>query len=354
MIKSLHIQNFQSHKDTALEFDPGVNVIVGSSDSGKSAIIRAFKLVAQNKPEGDAYRSHWGGKTLITATFDNCTVERERDKENIYRLNKSEYRAIGTGIPNDIAAVINLNDINLQQQHDKPFLISNTAGEVAQHFNAIAHLEQIDDSIKKVNQWNREITASIKSKTNLIANLQEEHKKYESLDFLEAEIAVFESMQQQLISTIQQQRQLNILIENIVGIEQDIIAESVLLTVKQPMELLLKDINALNTTNEDAAALHTLIKAITQIEHEITYNTQLTSLIPDIETLQNAYGKYNELDLQITQIRDILEELNKIETYIKQNTTKVNENRALFDLEMPDICPLCNNTIKHATHNSEK
>jgi len=36
MIESAQIKNFQSHRNTELTFDPGVNVIIGSSDSGKT------------------------------------------------------------------------------------------------------------------------------------------------------------------------------------------------------------------------------------------------------------------------------------------------------------------------------
>jgi len=45
MINSLTIQNFQSHKNTTLEFDNGINIIIGQSDSGKTAIIRALNWV---------------------------------------------------------------------------------------------------------------------------------------------------------------------------------------------------------------------------------------------------------------------------------------------------------------------
>ena len=48
MIKSLHIQNFQSHKKTTLKFHKGINVVIGQSDSGKSAIIRALNWTINN------------------------------------------------------------------------------------------------------------------------------------------------------------------------------------------------------------------------------------------------------------------------------------------------------------------
>ena len=36
MITELDILNFQSHEETHLSFHPGVNIFVGSSDSGKT------------------------------------------------------------------------------------------------------------------------------------------------------------------------------------------------------------------------------------------------------------------------------------------------------------------------------
>jgi len=72
MIKQLTIKNFQSHKKTKLEFSDGVNIIIGQSDSGKTAIIRALNWVVNNKPSGDSFRSHWGGDTNVEITMEDC------------------------------------------------------------------------------------------------------------------------------------------------------------------------------------------------------------------------------------------------------------------------------------------
>jgi len=75
MIKTLSIQNYQSHKDSTLEFDPGVNVIVGSTDSGKTAIIRALRWLIWNRPNGDSFRSTWGGDTKVTESKKNIRYQ---------------------------------------------------------------------------------------------------------------------------------------------------------------------------------------------------------------------------------------------------------------------------------------
>lgn len=50
----LRIQNFQAHKDTTIEFDR-IATIVGPSDIGKSAVLRALKWVAKNEPKGISF-----------------------------------------------------------------------------------------------------------------------------------------------------------------------------------------------------------------------------------------------------------------------------------------------------------
>jgi exonuclease SbcC len=57
MIKSAKIRNFESWKEADIEFHPGINVIIGESDEGKSGLIRALRLNTENKPRGFDYRS---------------------------------------------------------------------------------------------------------------------------------------------------------------------------------------------------------------------------------------------------------------------------------------------------------
>ena len=51
-ILKVEIKDFQSHKNTNIEFSEGFNCIIGRSDSGKSAILRALRLVICNDLRG--------------------------------------------------------------------------------------------------------------------------------------------------------------------------------------------------------------------------------------------------------------------------------------------------------------
>lgn len=203
MIKEINIQNFQSHKSSTLIFDKGVNIITGTSDCGKSAVLRALKWLVYNKPRGDSFRSLWGGKTQISIKLeDGSIITREKDKENKYIIkqgeNTSTFKALGNDIPNEILSILNMDEINLQQQLDSPFLLSKSPGEVALHFNRIAKLSKIDTSSKYIQSWIRQITQKIENNKDNLANLQKALSEYSYLSNLEQDIIIFEQWQEQL------------------------------------------------------------------------------------------------------------------------------------------------------------
>lgn len=51
-VKSIDIENFQSHENTHIDFDMGLNIIIGESNNGKSSILRAMDWVVDNQPLG--------------------------------------------------------------------------------------------------------------------------------------------------------------------------------------------------------------------------------------------------------------------------------------------------------------
>jgi len=150
MIKSLAVYNYQSHKKSILKFHEGVNVIVGESDAGKSAIIKALRLVITNKPSGEEFISHWSNSTVVKVNVDRKIVKRTkfRSGDNLYHIGNNEYRAFGQSVPEDVSNLFNILDVNIQKQLDRPFLLDETSGEVAKYINKLVNLEVIGRASK--------------------------------------------------------------------------------------------------------------------------------------------------------------------------------------------------------------
>ena len=151
------IDGFQTHKNLALEFSSGVTTIVGPSDVGKSAVIRAIRWVACNEPSGDAFISWDSNRACVTITVDGGKIVlRERGpSNNTYEIQGSNgkscvYRSFGNGVPLKVLTILQLQPINFQGQYDGPFWLSATAGDVSRQLNQVVNLEVIDQVLAKL------------------------------------------------------------------------------------------------------------------------------------------------------------------------------------------------------------
>jgi DNA repair protein SbcC/Rad50 len=184
LIKELSIQNFQSHRDTILKFHPGFNSIVGSTDSGKSAIYRSIFWTRFNKAVN--FISFWNRKkdgspidpSSVTIRMEDGSICRERSQTlNGYRINGQDpLEAIGRGEPPEqVSRLLNTSDINFFSQHNPPFLLTKSAGEVATILNDLIHLSDIDrvlsnvDRIKRANK--KELEQNLATNNSLSSDL---------------------------------------------------------------------------------------------------------------------------------------------------------------------------------------
>lgn len=146
---SIRIQNFQKHKDLTIEFDPHITTIVGATDSGKSAVLRALRWVMLNEPprKGDFIRDGAREATVTLVVDENTTIVRKKGKAtNLYILNGNPLKAFGKGkVPGPVEEVLNVQKINFQDQHDNPLWFKDTPGEVSRQLNKIVDLSAIDD-----------------------------------------------------------------------------------------------------------------------------------------------------------------------------------------------------------------
>ena len=298
--KSLKLQNFQSHKKTKLELSEGVNVIVGATDSGKSAIIRALRWLVWNRPTGEGFRSTWGGKTLVEITSDNTQISRSKDvSTNMYILDTSVYEAFGTDVPKEIADTLNINEINLQQQLDSPFLLSSSPGEVAQHFNRIAHLDQIDEGNRNVQKWIREINSAITHNEEQLEGLEVDLKKYEHLNKLETDIEVLEEMQRQMITKV---------------------------TSKNKLQGIIHDLQEINSAIDQ-------LELITEAEEEVDRILELVE-------------QKKEKNSQLTQLQQLIDNIDRTKRRLERAEEDTNQLQEEFDEAFPDVCPLCGQEVK--------
>ena len=195
MLESLKIRNFEAHRNSTLNFHPGVNVIIGESDQGKSAILRALEWVLFNRPTGEDIKSNWldSPNTFAEVMMDDISLKRKRTKKfNGYVFDNAEFKAFKRQIPEEIASFINMNDINILSQEDPLFMINWTPGERGRYINDICDMKIIDTTTTHINQTVRYEISTIK---HLEKNIQESEtslKEFDPLEQMEAQLKKIE------------------------------------------------------------------------------------------------------------------------------------------------------------------
>lgn len=169
-IKSLYVEDFQSHARTKVELAPagGLTVIVGPTDSGKTALVRAARLVYYNVPLGIEYiRVGRNMATVAVEMSDGTKVARERSKSvNRYRIVRPDespqvLEGFGLSVPQEVQQTTGVRTVaigdtidlalNLSEQLDGPFLGKSVSGPAkAKILGALAGTEEVDEAQRAV------------------------------------------------------------------------------------------------------------------------------------------------------------------------------------------------------------
>lgn len=204
-IKKVILENFQSHKYSEVEFDSQLNIIVGASDSGKTAIFRGIKWVLYNEPLGDFFIREGDTDCRVTIILnDGVKVERFRSKsKNSYHLyipNKEEmiFEGFGHGVPYEISQAIGIKRINLDQdktrsvnlaeQLDGAFLLSESGSVKASSIGRLVGVNIIDDALRDSLSDSRKLIVEKNAIDKQIHGLKEELKSYDYLKSLEIDL----------------------------------------------------------------------------------------------------------------------------------------------------------------------
>lgn len=204
-IKKVILENFQSHKYTVLEFNEQLNVIVGPSDSGKTAILRGIRWVLYNEPSGDYFIREGENHCSVTIEFsDGIKVKRFRSRsKNIYYLYNSDndeivFEGFGTSVPDEIINATGIKKIILDKDLSKPinlsdqlegaFLLSEKGSTRASSIGRLVGVNIIDDTIRDTLRDIRSLSVKKKSIEERVSKLEEELSQYEYLEELKRRI----------------------------------------------------------------------------------------------------------------------------------------------------------------------
>lgn len=342
MLKSIVIRNIQSHKKTIIKLVKGVNVIVGQTQAGKTAILRAIDLVRTNRPSGSRFVRH--GQTTALTTIrtmegDKVTLKKT-PKERIYKVNDSTFRKFGTAVPEEVSEALRMSDVNIQSQLDSPFLVTSTGSEITKTINRITKAEKVDEWVKLANKQVNELT---REKTTTTNDLKETKDKLEVLSELPA---VNDAVAKARVKLNEENQLIN---------KWSDVEEKINEWIKRRKRLL--KIERICSVEGD-------VESITQKQTEITEHNEEILLINDfatifrreillthnIDQINDKVAEYGQLTQQITSLNDTILMVDAYTEASKDFTTiskKVDrfKNEYISEMKRVGVCPTCFNLI---------
>ena len=354
MIEAVEIINGQGHLHSLLEFHPGLNIIKGESHEGKSTIARMMKWALTNRPTDADYLS-WlvdPDESVETAVqfSDDEYIKRTKGK-NINQYEVSGYdepfKALRSDVPDEVSLVTKMDDVNIQSQFDKFFMLNDTPGEVAKKFNKLLDLEIIDTTQGNINSKIREVETTIKVHKRTLAELVMEYEGYDFLDKIEGLINEVDTLSTNFNEMEEEHKGLVHIV-----IDIDLAREKIkILNRKAKAE---KDIKEALSIVEEYKSISSEIEALININEEINQAEYDIEMLGEISIHESEIKECKKLALEIKEIDFERVKLIKLCTDIermektrdmasKKAVAMEKERNAL--LKSQGICPLCGSRL---------
>ena len=207
-ITSVTLKNFQAHKDTTVQFDRGLNIIVGESNNGKTSILRGILWAIDNQPLGNDFIMAGENDCSVTINFSDGTyIKRGRTVKNTgyYEIRYIDdngkyidqtYRGFTNAVPVEVANVHQMPKVNITKdiethlnvlsQLDGPFLLTESPLVKASAIGRITGTHVIDAAIKESNKTIQSNRKLVKSYSEDLQQKENECKQLPDIKLMEA------------------------------------------------------------------------------------------------------------------------------------------------------------------------
>lgn len=355
MIESLHLVNFETHKDSLIEFDPGITVIKGSTDQGKSTIRRALTYVAFSRPvQGRPCDKSKDSYVTIRCTgIPAITRGRTGGKKgkNYYKIDSKEItgeetdplKAFKRAVPEEISRMLDLSEVNIQEQFKEYYLLQSTAGQVAKTIHKLLGMDMVDKTAKVANSAIKAQAKLLESRKTQIENIKADIKKYEYVEDLETELSDLEVAIQDYEELEARSFNLTALLERCRILQQRIAANKIPQMVEDEARSLVAEVNEVEANETKFDKLYQAVKAIDEVTKKqrelrewLQVESEATEIQKGIIDLQTQEAQSQRLTKLFNQLQENQGQMANIREVIRYNTNEL----AILKKKIK-ICPVC-------------
>lgn len=338
-LASLSLQNFQIHKTMEVGFAAGITTIIGPTDTGKSAILRALRWMCLNDFSGDDFITYGEKRTEVILICepkidDDFEIRRIKSKgggSNTYELNGAEFKSFSTSVPDTIQSLLKLSSLNFQGQFDAPFWFAESAGSVSRQLNAIIDLSVIDTTLSNISHEVRRVT---ESKSIYADRLQKAELELEDLEWQERRVNDFKSLKdanQKVVQIETEEETLSNLLSQVDANR----ASSLLQQAKEGNEVL-ESARRLRTDIRDSEDLRDLINEGARLLKSSTPP-------PDFDSIGTTFSTWSDLCEDARSLDGMIKVITTKASLINVTKAGVKQEEETFHKKIKGkLCPLCN------------
>jgi DNA repair exonuclease SbcCD ATPase subunit len=339
MFTNLKLHNFQNHRNLEIPLSQ-ITTIIGESDTGKSALVRAIQWVCLNSLQGDSFITHGKKKCYVSLNLSDYgdIVRRRGAGINGYVLDDGEERnAIGRDVPSDITKILNIGEINIAAQHDPPFWFTLTPNQLTKELNTIADIAWLDRVMQASNSNLRKAQTELDVTTNRITSLETSLKESEYIETANTELQHLENQHKETETLKAKYEQLTNIAERLESCQRDLKTfRKIVNHFNQYLVPLYDQYTELKNNNDK----------LTQLIESYPAITEETSA--ELQTLQQNYRQTIKVKDQLNRLTEILaktsvnlpasEEIVQLQSEYQQLTDKQEQyNKLTTFLSKPPV-----------------
>ena len=346
LIKSLKLINFQSHKESQINFDEGLTVILGQTDQGKSSIIRALKWVLYNEPRGTDFIT--AGCKLCRVMLemeDGSLIIRERDgQRNRYILKKDGeeqiFEGFGNSVPLEIIRAHGIpkiyidrdatSAVNLAEQLEAPFLISESGSNRAKALGRLVGIHIIDAAQRTTLKDLVDAQQQHKLLDKDITTLKDELQSYKDIKVLAEKISC-------LKETLENLKQKRFRLTKLAQIRQDLEPANYEIKKNESIILKLNFIDAAEKNIMFIDALYSkhqylceLMKKLRQATGSINVEQEVVNMTQSLAPAEDTYFAVLELNRKLGRMVNINENIKDNDKNSKHTKTILSNTEDVF------------------------
>lgn len=364
----VNLENFQSISKASIEFVQGINIIVGQSNSGKSAILRAIKGAVLNPNGSQKYIKNGTKGFKVNVEYEGNSIEWSRDsKSPKYTINGEEYHKVGGSNLHDVCPksgfVLDERGylMNVESELELPFPFDKSNSELFKLFEKNIFCVSDSTAITKLIKADEDETN--KHKDNAVYELDRAKQKLSAITELEQEIDLNKLIEGRntLSNLINTSEKLKLDIKDLSSmIGMGNVLKKAILTVEVNTELqhaysiLLADINNLNEIRGVGAVLKKAPTASTpsvfnineylelkDSVNQLNKAEEIISILRPLEgpTTRVISDEYTSLRNDLNALQQLKEQALRLQKNITDNKdliTQLEAEKARFK-----VCPLC-------------